>query len=202
MNYMNDSAAQDPFIAVFFQFAMRAQPGVTSVARRRELLPDQAWYRSRHFTNYRSVAGVDDCIYGAVFGGGDALDGSRGLPSDVIAGFSIHNASNSTFSVADRELCRIALSALAPIGGSLLHSGRLGASHLFALLTPRQREVLLLLNDGLAAKQIASQLNLSPASVHTYVQAICRRLGVRGRAEALALCNQKGWLVARGTTTR
>jgi DNA-binding NarL/FixJ family response regulator len=54
-------------------------------------------------------------------------------------------------------------------------------------LTPREREVLRLLVDGFAQDEIASSLFISPKTVATHVQRILGKLGVRTRAQAVAL---------------
>jgi predicted ATPase/DNA-binding NarL/FixJ family response regulator/transcriptional regulator with XRE-family HTH domain len=51
-------------------------------------------------------------------------------------------------------------------------------------LTARQAEVLRLLAAGLSNKQIAGELQLSPATVERHLASIYRKLGVRGRVEA------------------
>jgi DNA-binding NarL/FixJ family response regulator len=51
-------------------------------------------------------------------------------------------------------------------------------------LTPREREVLRLLADGLDNEGIATRLSLSPNTVRTHVGRILRKLGIHTRAEA------------------
>jgi DNA-binding CsgD family transcriptional regulator len=53
-------------------------------------------------------------------------------------------------------------------------------------LSPRARQTLELLLSGLGEKQIASQLRLSPNTVHHYVKSIHRHFGVSSRSELLA----------------
>jgi DNA-binding CsgD family transcriptional regulator len=53
-------------------------------------------------------------------------------------------------------------------------------------LTPRARQTLQHLLAGLSEKQIASQLHLSPNTVHHYVKSIHRHFGVSSRSELLA----------------
>lgn len=53
-------------------------------------------------------------------------------------------------------------------------------------LSPRQRQVLDLLRRGLAEKQVAAELGVSPHTVHDYVKALYRSHGVTSRAELLA----------------
>jgi prepilin-type N-terminal cleavage/methylation domain-containing protein len=104
------------------------------------------------------------------------------------------------FTRADAQITAMMLSAMLPMAEVSITNERMGAANLFAELTPRQRDVLLLMNEGLNSKQIARRLKLTAATVHTYVQTVCKRLGVRGQLEALALCNRMGWLSGLSNT--
>ncbi len=55
-----------------------------------------------------------------------------------------------------------------------------------AHLTPRQAEVLRLLEQGLSTKQIAQKLHLSTETVKNHVRLLLRALGVNSRLEAVA----------------
>ena len=55
-----------------------------------------------------------------------------------------------------------------------------------AHLTPRQVEVLRLLEQGRSTKQIAAELHLSPETVRNHVRRLFRALGVNSRLEAVA----------------
>jgi len=55
-------------------------------------------------------------------------------------------------------------------------------------LSDGQRHVLRLLTQGMAEKRVAAKLCLSYHTVHTHVKHIYRELGVKSRAELLALC--------------
>jgi DNA-binding NarL/FixJ family response regulator len=52
-------------------------------------------------------------------------------------------------------------------------------------LTPREREVLELLSDGLSARQVARRLALSERTVNTHVANLYRKLGVSNRVQAV-----------------
>jgi DNA-binding CsgD family transcriptional regulator len=52
-------------------------------------------------------------------------------------------------------------------------------------ITAREAEVLGLLADGLANKQIADRLGISPHTAKYHVQSIMRRLSAANRAEAV-----------------
>ena len=61
-------------------------------------------------------------------------------------------------------------------------------------LTPRQREVLELLHQGLTNKHIARQLALSDNTVRRHVQDILEFFGVMSRSEAVFAAHQQGLL--------
>jgi len=57
-------------------------------------------------------------------------------------------------------------------------------------LTPRQSEVLRLLQRGASTEHIARDLQLSPETVRNHVRHLLRALGVRSRLEAVAVVRQ------------
>jgi DNA-binding NarL/FixJ family response regulator len=73
-----------------------------------------------------------------------------------------------------------------------------GAGELQKLLdlTPRERQVLELLAEGLRVKAIAEKLTLSPATVHTHVRNAIAKLEVDTRTEAVALAVRFSYLGA------
>lgn len=54
-------------------------------------------------------------------------------------------------------------------------------------LTPRERQVLRLLADGLTTDQIADQLHISVHTVRRHCQNLMRKLGIHSKVEAVAL---------------
>ena len=67
--------------------------------------------------------------------------------------------------------------------------GRSGAA---SSLSPRERQVLQLIAGGFENKQVAFELDLSEATVKTYVRGIFARLHVSSRAEAVAVALRRG----------
>jgi DNA-binding NarL/FixJ family response regulator len=65
-------------------------------------------------------------------------------------------------------------------------------------LSGREREILILLSKGLRVKEIAEQLSLSPATVHTHVRNAIAKLEVDTRTEAVALAVRFSYLGAGG----
>jgi DNA-binding CsgD family transcriptional regulator len=52
-------------------------------------------------------------------------------------------------------------------------------------LTPRELEVIALLADGLANKEIAARLSISPHTAKFHVESLLRKLNASNRAEAV-----------------
>jgi DNA-binding NarL/FixJ family response regulator len=82
------------------------------------------------------------------------------------------------------ELTRL-LSANNPAPGLI-------GKEMIELLTQREAEVLELLAEGLANKQIAARLNISEHTVKFHVSSIYTKLGVSGRTEAVRVGVQRG----------
>jgi PAS domain S-box-containing protein len=64
-------------------------------------------------------------------------------------------------------------------------------------LTPRQREVLTLLERGRSTDQIAADLHLSVETVRNHIRHILRALGVHSRLEAVALTRREHLLESK-----
>jgi DNA-binding NarL/FixJ family response regulator len=59
-------------------------------------------------------------------------------------------------------------------------------------LSPRERHVLKLVDEGLTYKQIAERLSVSPHTVHSHIKNIYDQMQVRSREEALAQARSRG----------
>jgi DNA-binding NarL/FixJ family response regulator len=77
------------------------------------------------------------------------------------------------------------------IGGKLIAAAAVGSPPLDLAarygLTPREDEVLTLIGDGLSNAEIAGRLFVGVATVKTHINAIFAKIGVRDRAQAIAL---------------
>lgn len=58
-------------------------------------------------------------------------------------------------------------------------------------LTPRQSEVLRMLEHGRSTRQIAQELHLSPETVRNHIRHVLRALGVHSRLEAVTLVRRQ-----------
>ena len=61
-------------------------------------------------------------------------------------------------------------------------------------LTPREREVLDLLAEGMPNKEIAARLGISAETAKFHVAAICGKLGAANRTEAVRVALRRGLL--------
>lgn len=62
------------------------------------------------------------------------------------------------------------------------------------LPTPRQKEVLRLMAEGLQNKEIASRLDLSVSTIKMHINAVYVRLGVKTRVAAVVKAHNLGFL--------
>ena len=59
-------------------------------------------------------------------------------------------------------------------------------------LSPRERQLLKLVDEGLTYKQIAERLSVSPHTVHSHIKNIYEALQASSRGEALATARKRG----------
>jgi DNA-binding NarL/FixJ family response regulator len=63
-----------------------------------------------------------------------------------------------------------------------------------AALTGRERDVLVRIAEGWTDTEIAEDLGVSETTVNTHTRRLYKRLGVRGRAQAVHVAWQRGYL--------
>jgi two-component system response regulator NreC len=68
-----------------------------------------------------------------------------------------------------------------------------GRSDTLDLLTPREREVLQLLAEGLSNQEIADQLSISVKTVETHRGNMMKKLSVESKTELVKYALRKGW---------
>lgn len=61
-------------------------------------------------------------------------------------------------------------------------------------LSKREREVLILVEEGKSVKEIAAALFLSTGTIRNYISEAISKLGAKNRMEAIAEAKQNGWL--------
>lgn len=73
------------------------------------------------------------------------------------------------------------------------------APSLASKLTPREMEVLRMLANGMGQDEIARQLFISRKTVATHIEHVLQKLGVRTRAQAVALAYREDLVVSAGS---
>ena len=76
--------------------------------------------------------------------------------------------------------------------GRIAASARGPSPDLAARLTPREAEIVELIDEGLSNKQIAGRLSIEPATVKNHVHSILEKLDVTRRGEAAAALRHAG----------
>ncbi len=85
----------------------------------------------------------------------------------------------------------------AVIGGFLAAEAETTAAEAVEALTPREREVLALLGEGLANPQIAERMGLAPSTVKDHVRAVLGKLGGLNRVQAAIVADRAGLVTSR-----
>ncbi len=76
---------------------------------------------------------------------------------------------------------------------------RRDSDDLLAALTPRERDVLLLLVEGVGRKEVASRLQLSENTVRTHLHSLMSKFGVHSTLEVVTLARPRLGAAARAT---
>ena len=157
------------------------QPCLDLTRQREELVGDREWFRSETFETYR-LTGASDVVMSLLQIPGTVRVFCIGFTRGV--GERAMNGREARFVGLLGQLLQPQL------GRGLALIGEPGITE----LSPRRRQVLAGLLDGLPEKQIARELKLSPSTVHEYVIDVYRhfRVGSRGELLALFLRRQQG----------
>ena len=91
-------------------------------------------------------------------------------------------------------------SPVSPRAGQALFAARAGQVDAVDQLTPRERQVLLLVADGLVNKQIARRLGISEKTVKAHLTRVFAAIGVSDRTQAALWAERHGLLRGERTT--
>lgn len=61
-------------------------------------------------------------------------------------------------------------------------------------LSKREREILVLIEEGKSVKELAAMLYLSSGTIRNYISEAISKLGAKNRMEAIAEAKRNGWL--------
>lgn len=166
-----DSGVELPNFATAIAPAM--QGGAVGFTRRM-VVPDEPWYASDFFTRYVEPTGADDFVIGVT-----PAPQLRGLLNVSVmraidAPPAEHRAA-ATLAILAQELV--------PLIGTRL---ALADQKSMAGLSPRQRETLELLLEGLSEKQVARELGVKLSTAHSYVVQLHKHFDVQSRGELMS----------------
>ncbi|MBW8487730.1 response regulator [Actinomadura parmotrematis] len=129
--------------------------------------------------------GEDDYIAQALAGGASGFLLKSGDPHELLAGVRAAAAGAAFLSP------RVAHRVIGVLAGGRL-AGAASARRRAEALTPRERQVLGLLGQGLSNAEIAGRLHVVEGTVKAYVSMILTRLQVRNRVQAAIVAHEAG----------
>ncbi len=138
------------------------------------VVPDELWYTSAFYEHFVKPTGLDEWA--------SSFRIAPQLNTVVMLGGN-SDLGAEPISMNRLKLLGILGEEIIPLLGSRLSlRGQISK----AGLTPRQRQTLELLLDGLSEKQVAYKLGLSRATVHDYIVRLHRHFDVQSRGELLS----------------
>jgi PAS domain S-box-containing protein len=146
----------------------------------------------------RIVGDVQGCQFTSVVAP-EERQHARELFARKIAGTFLVTDSEVVVLDTDGDRVRLKISSVPLFGGDrvvgvfgqVVHVGHEPAPLVHRHLTPRQAEVLSLLEYGRSTGQIAAELNLSRETVRNHIGRMLRALGVNSRLGAVALARRE-----------
>ena len=150
--------------------------GVDLVRTSRQLNPDLGIVIFTRFVG-------DEHLFEALDAGASAFVPKNASTDDMVSAVRHAAASPRAFTASD--LAEAMKRRLAPAGPQI---------------SPREREVLQLLADGLGVAQISRQLFISESTTKTHISKLYEKLGAGNRAQAIMAALRQG-LIRQDTTT-
>ena len=165
-------------------------PDLDGIAATAELLAAAPASRVMILTTFED----DAYILGALRAGASGFLLKRSSPEDLIAAIHTVAAGDALLSpsVTRRVIDRMARH---PMVGE-------GADPRLDELTPREREVLGLIAQGLSNREIAAELVVEETTVKTHVKRVLMKLAARDRVHAVILAYEWGLVGPGGVTTK
>jgi DNA-binding NarL/FixJ family response regulator len=155
-------------------------PDVDGIAATRELAQAAPAARVLILTTFEQ----DDYIFGALRAGASGFLLKRTRPEELIAAVRAIAAGDSLLSpsVTRRVIHRMAQQPTPELADQAKLDG----------LTPREREVLVLIARGLSNREIAAVLVVEESTIRTHVKRILMKLDLRDRVQAVIFAYETG----------
>ena len=134
----------------------------------------------------------DDYLFGALEAGASGFLLKNAAPEDLVDAVRVVARGDALLApeVTRRVLARFSA-----------RPGRAARPDLAASLSDRERQVLLLVAQGLSNAEIAARLVLGEATVKTHVSRVLEKLGVRDRLQAVVHAYETGLVLPSGEST-
>lgn len=162
-------AARESPDVVLLDLELPETDGVTGISRLKEVMPT---VRTIVLTAYDT----DERVFGALNAGANGYL-LKGVPaSEIVRGIRAVYQGGSSL---DPHIAARVLATMGTGGRSRLR------------LSPRERDVLALLAQGLTTKEMARSLSISERTVKFHITSIFTKLGASNRAQAVALALQQ-----------
>ncbi len=168
-------------------------PGINGIEATRQLAgPNAAGLTAPKvliITNFN----LDEYVYQALRAGASGFLLKDAPPAELIGAVRVVAAGESLLAPAvTRRLIGRYAGRIRPSDPASPEAG-----HLLGGLTPREREVLILIAAGMSNAEIAGALIISAETVKTYVSRILGKLGLRDRVQAVVFAYQEGLVSVR-----
>ncbi|MFA6299621.1 MAG: response regulator transcription factor [Nocardioides sp.] len=155
-------------------------PGLDGIAATQQLVAEMPEVRVLILTTFE----LDDYVFGALRAGASGFVLKRTRPEDLIA--AVHTVADGEAllspSVTRRVVDRMAQQPMP----------RLDGTRALETLTPREREVLSYLAQGLSNREIADALVVEESTIRTHVKHVLNKLDLRDRIQAVIFSYENG----------
>ena len=165
-------------------------PGLTGIEATRRICADPALEATRILI--LTMFEIDDYVLGALRAGACGFLLKDTDPQSLVDAVRTVHEGQSLLSpqVLSRLVARMPRAASAGASGST-------RADAVEALTPRQREVLLLIAQGLSNSEIEAELGITRATCRSHITALLARLGARDRAQLVIAAYESGLVSAR-----
>jgi DNA-binding NarL/FixJ family response regulator len=155
-------------------------PDLDGIAATREVIAASPEVKVVILTTFEQ----DDYIFGALNAGASGFLLKRSGPEELLGAIHTVAAGDSLLSPS---VTRTVIDRMAR-----QPTPEIGSSRLLDTLTPREREVLVLLARGLSNSEIAAELVIEESTVKTHVKRILMKLRLRDRIQAVVFAYESG----------
>ena len=165
-------------------------PGLTGIEATTRICADPALAATRVLI--LTMFEIDDYVLGALRAGACGFLLKDTDPQSLVDAVRTVHEGQSLLSpqVLSRLVARMPRAASAGASGST-------RADAVEALTPRQREVLLLIAQGLSNSEIEAELGITRATCRSHITALLARLGARDRAQLVIAAYESGLISAR-----